>query len=35
MSKLKEEIKKDYAIRKQILWESDDCTDAELSKMEV
>ncbi len=32
---LSEEVRKDYTIRKQILWESDDCSDAELSKKEV
>jgi hypothetical protein len=29
------EVRKDYSIRKQILWESPDCSEAELSVMEV
>lgn len=29
------EQRKDYTIRKQILWESADCTDKELAAMEV
>ena len=32
---LPEEVRKDYTIRKQILWESDDCSEAELSQKEV
>jgi len=32
---LPEEIRKDYTIRKQILWESEDCTESELSRKEV
>ena len=29
------EVRKDYSIRKEILWESEDCTESELSQMEV
>ena len=29
------DVRKDYSIRKQILWESPDCSEAELSAMEV
>jgi|TARA_B100001964_G_scaffold96912_1_gene108512 hypothetical protein len=32
---LPEEIRKDYSVRKQILWESEDCTELELSNKEV
>jgi len=32
---LSEELRKDYTIRKQILWESDSATEAELSAKEV
>ena len=32
---LPDEIKKDYTIRKQILWESQDCSESELSEKEV
>jgi hypothetical protein len=32
---LPEEARKDYAIRKQILWESEDCSEADLSAKEV
>ena len=32
---LPDHIRKDYTIRKEILWESDDCTESELSKKEV
>ena len=32
---LPDEIRKDYTIRKQILWESEDCSESELSKKEV
>lgn len=32
---LPEEVRKDYTIRKQILWESADCSEAELSAKEV
>jgi len=29
------EVKRDYTVRKQILWESEDCSEAELSAKEV
>jgi hypothetical protein len=29
------EVRKDYTIRKQILWESEGCTESELSQKEV
>jgi hypothetical protein len=32
---LPEALKKDYTVRKQILWESESCSEAELSEMEV
>ena len=32
---LPESVRKDYTIRKQILWESPDCTEEELSAKEV
>jgi len=32
---LSDEIRKDYTIRKQILWESSDCTEEKLSAKEV
>ena len=32
---LADELRKDYTIRKQILWESEDCTESELSRKEV
>lgn len=32
---LPEEVRKDYTVRKQILWESETATDEELSVMEV
>jgi hypothetical protein len=32
---LPEETRKDYAVRKQILWESEKCTEEELSAKEV
>jgi len=32
---LSEEVQKDYTIRKQILWESQDCSESELSQKEV
>jgi len=32
---LPEEVRKDYTIRKQILWESEEATDEELSAKEV
>ncbi|CAM5224332.1 hypothetical protein [Alishewanella longhuensis] len=34
-SKLPIEQQKDYTVRKQILWESDSCTDAELAEKEI
>ena len=33
--KLPEETRKDYTIRKQILWESEDCSESELSQKEI
>ena len=33
--KLPEAMRKDYSVRKQILWESEDCTEEELSAKEV
>ncbi|MCW8900961.1 MAG: GIY-YIG nuclease family protein [Gammaproteobacteria bacterium] len=33
--KLPKEIQKDYTVRKEILWESEDCSDSELSEKEV
>lgn len=33
--KLPIEQQKDYTVRKEILWESDTCTDSELSTQEV
>ena len=33
--KLRDEIKKDYKVRKQILWESENCDESELSAKEV
>jgi hypothetical protein len=32
---LLESVRKDYSVRKQILWESADCSEAELSMKEV
>jgi hypothetical protein len=32
---LSEEVRKDYTIRKQILWESEDCSETELAQKEV
>lgn len=32
---LPEQLRKDYSVRKQILWESTDCTEKELSAKEV
>ena len=32
---LPEDIRKDYSVRKQILWESKDCTEEELSAKEI
>lgn len=33
--KLPDEIRKNYTIQKEILWESQDCTESELSLKEV
>ncbi|GJL74497.1 GIY-YIG nuclease family protein [Nitrosomonas sp.] len=33
--KLPKEIQKDYTVRKEILWESEDCSDSELAEKEV
>ena len=33
--KLPDEIRKDYSVRKEILWESEDCTEEELSAKEI
>ena len=33
--KLPDEIRKDYSVRKEILWESEDCSEEELSAKEV
>lgn len=32
---LPKSVRQDYTIRKQILWESEDCSEAELSAKEV
>ena len=32
---LPDEVRKDYIVRKQILWESEDCPETELSRKEV
>jgi len=32
---LPEQVRKDYTIRKQILWESEDCSEAKLAQKEV
>ena len=32
---LPEEIKKDYTVRKQILWESESCLESELARKEI
>lgn len=34
-AKLPPSVRRDYTIRKQILWESEDCSEAELSAKEV
>ena len=34
-SKLPKEIQKDYTVRKEILWESEDCSDSKLAEKEV
>ena len=33
--KLPKEIQKDYTVRKEILWESEDCSGSELAEKEV
>lgn len=33
--RLPEEVRKDYTVRKQILWESENCSEAELAEKEV
>ena len=33
--KLPDEVRRDYTVRKQILWESTECSEAELSSKEV
>lgn len=32
---LSEEVRKDYTVRKEILWESEDCSESELAAKEV
>ena len=32
---LSEKVRKDYIVRKQILWESENCSESELSKKEI
>ena len=32
---LPEMMRKDYTVRKQILWESDNCSESELAQMEI
>lgn len=32
---LPDEVKRDYSVRKQILWESEECSEADLSAKEV
>jgi hypothetical protein len=32
---LSKKVRKDYTIRKQILWESNDCSESELSQKEI
>jgi hypothetical protein len=34
-AKLPDHVRKDYSVRKQILWESADCTEEELSAKEI
>ena len=34
-ARLPESVRKDYTIRKQVLWESENCTEADLSAKEV
>ena len=33
--KLSKEMQKDYTVRKEILWESEDCSDSQLAEKEV
>ena len=33
--KLPESVRKDYTVRKEILWESENCSEQELSTMEI
>ena len=33
--RLLEDVRKDYSVRKEILWESEDCTEEELSAKEI
>ncbi len=33
--KLPKELQKDYSVRKEILWEAEDCSDSELAEKEV
>lgn len=33
--KLPDEVKKDYSVRKEILWESEDCSESELNQKEL
>ena len=33
--RLTEEERKDYSVRKEILWESEDCSESELAEKEV
>ena len=33
--KLPEEVRRDYTVRKEILWESRDCSEAELAAKEI
>ena len=33
--KLPDEVRRDYTVRKQILWESAECTEADLSAKEI
>lgn len=34
-ARLPDHVRKDYSVRKQVLWESPDCTEEELSAKEV
>ena len=33
--RLSDDVRKDYTIRKQILWKSDNCSESELSRKEI